>query len=90
MSVTSSAAGRQPQTGSVGERIFLIHANDHTGHRAYYFVQVNPLRVPQFQKALKGSDAMDLESYGEIIASGYGNASEEVRSYIRKRFGWNG
>jgi hypothetical protein len=80
----------QTKGGSVGERIYLIRANDHSGHRAYYFLLAHALRVPQLHKALQSGASFDLESYGEIIASGYGDVPRDVRDRIRKEYGWKG
>jgi hypothetical protein len=74
--------------GSSGERLFLIHANDYSGHRAYYFLLANPLRLPQLKKAISTGISFDLESYGEIVASGYGAVPAEVRTHMRKEYGW--
>lgn len=76
--------------GSVGERVVFIQSADYSGHRAYYFVLAHPLRFPQLQKAVKSGAAFDIEAYGDIIASGYGEVPEHVRADIRKRYGWKG
>ncbi len=79
-----------PSHGVAGDRVVLIHANDYTGHRAYYFLLANPLRFAQLQKILLSGKSFDLESYGDIIATGYGQIPEHVRADIRKRYGWKG
>lgn len=77
--------------GAKRDRIFLIHANDHSGHRAYYFLLVFPLKLAQFKKEIKNGNAFDLEQYGQIVASGYGeSAPEYVRETIREEYGWRG
>jgi|GEM_PF-6283344 len=76
--------------GTLGDRIVLIHANDYSGFRAYYFLLAHPLRFTQLQKIIMSGASFDLESYGEIIAKGYGDAPEHVRADIRKRYGWKG
>jgi hypothetical protein len=70
-----------------GDRIFELYARDHTGHFAYYFVLVPPQRLPQFKKAIVSSASLDIEAYGEIVFSGYGDTPEEVRSEILSRYG---
>ena len=85
----AGSVSRKP-SGSAPGNIFLLQAEDHTDHLACYFIQVSPLRLPQFRKAVQSGNTLDLEIYGEVIASGYGQPSDEVRNDIRSRFGWNG
>jgi hypothetical protein len=80
-----------PRTYSnvIGDRICLVQGNDYTGHRAYYFLQLNPLKIPQFKKASTSTHSFDLESYGEIIVSGYGEeVPENVLIKMRTQYGW--
>jgi len=70
------------------EQIFLVHAPDYTGHIAYYFLYVDLLRVPLFKKATKEPKVIDLEDFGTIITSGYGEAPKDVRAAITRRYGW--
>jgi hypothetical protein len=70
------------------ERIFLVHSKDYTGHRTYYFLHIDPLRQPLFENAMRGTKNIDLEDFGDIIASGYGEASSEIRAAITRKYGW--
>lgn len=81
-------AGKNRNAG--GNRIFLLQAEDHSGARAYYFVLAFPLRLPQFQKIIEQGVFFDIEEYGDIIASGYGEVPEEIYEKIRKQYGWEG
>jgi hypothetical protein len=73
-----------------GNRVFLLQAEDHSGERAYYFVMAFPLRLPQFQKVIEQGVFFDIEEYGDIIASGYGEVPEDIYEKIRKEYGWEG
>ena len=74
-----------------GERVQLFFGNDYTGQRAYYFLEVNPLKAPQLEKALSDGKIFELKEYGDIILSGYGDkVPEDVRARVRKQYGWNG
>ncbi len=70
----------------------LVHrlkASDSTGRWAYYFIVVKPWRERAFLAAIGGKDDIDLESYGRVIASNYGEtASPETLRSLRDRFGW--
>lgn len=88
--ITASSFTFSAHGGTLGDRIVLIHANDYTGFRAYYFLLAHPLRLPQLQHAILSGQTFDLEFYGDIVASGYGDAPEPVRADIRKRYGWKG
>lgn len=77
--------------GHGGDRLRLVRACDHSGHRAYYFLQLDPLKAPQFEKALAAGRCLDLECYGDILASGYGEeVPESVLARMKRDYGWNG
>jgi len=72
-----------------GHLIHKLKAKDTTGRWAYYFVLVEPPREAQFLKAIKGDGTVDLEEYGKIIASCYGEEpSEEVRIFLKDKYGF--
>lgn len=72
-----------------GHQIHKLKAKDTTGQWAYYFVLVDESRERDFLKAIKGSGVVDLESFGQIIASNYGEApSAEVLDFLYKSYGF--
>ena len=77
----------------VSERGHLIHklkAKDTSGRWAYYFVLVEPEREPAFMAAIGGGGILDIEDFGRVVASSYGEApTEEVRQHLRERYGFN-
>jgi hypothetical protein len=81
-----------PRTGGgvTGGYISLVFGNDYSGFRAWYFVQIDPLRLPLYRKALKGSRPVDLEDYGSILISGYGEVPSDVENRMRSEHGWKG
>lgn len=72
-----------------GHLIHKLKAKDSTGRWAYYFVLVEAPREAQFLKAIKGDGMVDLEEFGKIIASCYGEEpSEEVRTFLKEKYGF--
>jgi len=72
-----------------GHLIHKLKAKDSTGRWAYYFVLVEAPREAQFLKAIKGDGMVDLEEFGKIIASCYGEEpSEEVRTFLKDKYGF--
>jgi hypothetical protein len=69
---------------------YLIKAHDHTGYRAYYFLQVEPKRAPLFEKVMTKKGVANLKDYGLILVSGYGEVSAEHADFMRDRYGWQG
>ncbi len=78
------------QSGSSGrEPICLIRSRDYTGHMAYYFLKVDPFKLRQFEKIADSGQYFDLEAYGEIIVSGYGEeVPASVLERMRRNYGW--
>jgi hypothetical protein len=76
----------------VAERGHLVHklkAKDNTGRWAYYFVYVSNTNEAAFMAAIDGDGMIDLEDYGRVIASCYGeNPNEETRLLLRRRYGF--
>lgn len=76
----------------VSERGHLIHkvtATDSRKRRAYYFVLVSKTNEAAFMAAIDGDGMIDLEDYGRVIASCYGEKpDEETRLLLKKRYGF--
>ena len=60
--------------------IYLVQGTDR-GRKAWYYVQVEPMKVPLFLKEAPGKQ-VNLEDYGRIVYSGYG---EEPPEDIKKK-----
>lgn len=72
-----------------GHNIHKLKAKDTTGRWAYYFVLVPPHREAEFLKAIEGDGTIDLEDYGTVIASSYGETpSDEIRQYLKDKYGF--
>lgn len=75
------------------ERRTLIHrikAKDSTGRWAVYYVYVAEAREPAFLAAIQGDQSIDLEEFGEIIASCYGEEpTEDVRRKLKDEYGFD-
>lgn len=76
--------------GKSGDPIYLVHARDYTGYRAYYFLQVQRLRVPLFERIIKQNIIIELEDYGTVLLSGYGEVAPEHLNLMRESYGWEG
>lgn len=73
-----------------GHHVHKLKAKDSSGRWAYYFILVEPHRASQFMKALEGNGMIDLEDYGRVIASNYGEEpSQEVREMLKRRYGFD-
>lgn len=65
-------------------------ATDTTGHRAVYFVLVEPEREEEFLEAIARGGALDWEDYGHVIGSCYGEEpTEKLREEFKRRFGFD-
>jgi hypothetical protein len=74
---------------SANGKIYLVNAKDATGHPAYYFLQVSPVKAPQLQQAVKKGNSINLDQFGHIIASGYGEeVPNNLKEYMAQYFGW--
>ena len=70
-----------------GHLIHKLKAKDSTGRWAYYFVLVDPVKERQFIKAIEGEGMIDLENFGEVIASNYGEEpSDDVLQMLKERY----
>ena len=91
MSQSSNAYTTRIQSVAKSDTLCLIRSKDYTGFMAYYFLRVDPLKLTLFEKVADSGQAFDLETYGEIIASGYGEeVPAPVLDKMRQLYGWNG
>ncbi len=76
--------------GQLGSLIHKLKARDSSGRWAYYFVLVPPQLEANFLAAIKGDGIVDLEDYGPVIASNYGESpSQEVLTYLKQIYGFD-
>jgi hypothetical protein len=75
---------------SQAHHIHKLKAKDSTGRWAYYFVLIPPVRERGFLKAIDGPGMLDLEDWGRVIASCYGEEpTEEVLQFLREEYGFD-
>ncbi len=73
-----------------GHLIHKLKAKDTTGRWAYYFVLVEAPREAAFLKAIEGDGTIDLEDFGKVVASCYGEEpSKEVKDYLKEKYGFD-
>jgi hypothetical protein len=70
-----------------GHLIHKLKAKDSTGRWAYYFVLVEPQRESAFMKAIDGDGMIDLEDFGKVIASCYGEEpNDETKTFLKEKY----
>ena len=73
-----------------GHCIHKLKAKDTTGRWAYYFVLVEPDLEASFLTAIEGDGTLDLESFGRVVASSYGETpTEEVKRYLKEAYNFD-
>lgn len=72
-----------------GHLIHKLKAKDTTGRWAYYFVLVEAPREQAFLKSIEGDGIIDLEDFGKVIASCYGEEpSQEIKDFLKDKYGF--
>lgn len=73
-----------------GHLIHKLEAKDTTGRWAYYFVYVIAAKEGLFLRAIEGDGTVDLEKYGKVIASCYGEEpTQEVKDFLKEKYDFN-
>lgn len=73
-----------------GHLIHKLKAKDTSGRWAYFFVLVEPAFEVGFLRDIEGNGTLDLEHYGLVIASCYGEQpDDEVLEFLRARYGFD-
>lgn len=54
-----------------GTAIFLVRALAR-GKSAWYYLKVASIKLPLFNRAMESAEGCNLESFGEILESGWG------------------
>jgi hypothetical protein len=71
----------------------LVHklkAKDTTGRWAYYFILVPASRTKSFLAAINGDGNIDLEDFGKVLASCYGEKpTQEIKDFLKERYGFD-
>lgn len=78
----------------IAKRGHLVHklkARDSTGRWAYYFILVEEELEQAFIKSIElGHEIVDLENYGKVIASCYGEKpSEAIKKMLKEKYGFD-
>ncbi|HEY0413817.1 MAG TPA: hypothetical protein VGD66_11810 [Allosphingosinicella sp.] len=69
--------------------VHRLKAKDTTGRWAYYFVHVAPERDHIFLSSLEGDAIVDLETFGSVVGSCYGEEpTEELLTSLRSHYGY--
>jgi hypothetical protein len=71
------------------ERLYgLSHRFAH-GLVAYYFILVDPVKEQRFLRTLSSKEPIELTQYGEIVASGWGEAPPALIESLKKKYNFN-
>lgn len=91
--VAPSKTAPANMTEYISKRGHLIHklkAKDSTGRWAYYFILVEEDLEKAFLEALESDESIDLEDYGRVVASCYGEgADENTRRMLKEKYGFD-
>lgn len=72
-----------------GHLVHKLKAKDTTGRWAYYFVLVTADREADFLNAIEGDGNVDLELYGKVIASCYGEEPDQnTKALLHEKYGF--
>jgi len=72
-----------------GHLIHKLKAKDSTGRWAYYFVYVEPRNEKAFLNALESNQSIDLEDYGKVVGSCYGEKPDnKLRKLLKEKYGF--
>lgn len=70
-------------------RVYGMRTTLDNGKRAYYYVQIDPVKEKAFLKAMKGTETFSLLDFGDIIEWGYGEPSEELKKLMKAKYKLN-
>lgn len=67
--------------------IFLVTGGrDKNGYDAWYYVQVEPIKISLFQKSIQ-SGSIKLDEFGKILESGFGKMPEQdVVAFMKEKY----
>lgn len=72
-----------------GHLVHKLKARDTTGSWALYWIYVPAAKERLFLKAIKEAGTMNLEAFGTVLASCYGETpTEEVRRMMKETYGF--
>ena len=67
--------------------ISLLVAKDHTNKMAWYFIDVNPIKLRKFEVDMRTTGG-ELKQYGKILESGYGDSPPQHIMEKMKKLGF--
>ncbi len=68
-------------------RLYDLRITGEGKKSAYYFLLVNPLKEQVFLKKWNDNQSMELADFGDIINSGFGIPSEELKEEMKSKYG---
>ena len=67
-------------------RMYYLRFAPKDSDPTYYFVLIDPPKEQAFLDALNGTEVFNLEDYGKIINSGYGEPSAELKQEMKEKY----
>lgn len=74
-----SAAGVTP--------VMLVESDLPDGTHVFYFVRCLPNKANALQEALVSAEAVNVDEYGEILHSGWGEVTEDDYVFVQEEYG---
>ena len=73
-----------------GHLVHKLKAKDTTGRWAYYFVLVDDDREKEFLLAIEGDGTIDLEDFGFVVTSCYGEEPNQLtKNFLKEHYGFD-
>lgn len=71
------------------KNIYLVKGGkDSTGRDTWFFIRVDSLKTSLFKQKIK-TGSLDLQDFGEILESGYGEEPPEyIFTHMEKKYGF--
>ena len=68
-----------------GSLVFLT-SKQNDGYKAYYYLLLSQSNKRKFFEDIKELADINLEDYGQIVATGWGEPSAEVKQAIKEKY----
>lgn len=63
-----------------------VHTSE--SKQIWFYLKISPSRYPDYKRAFSEGDAIDIKSYGEVLACGWGDTPpSDVVQHMKETFG---
>jgi len=67
--------------------VYYIRSTPSGKEPSWFFLRIYPFKREAFDRVMSGVETFDLKDYGEILHSGYGEASKALKKQMRDEYG---